>query len=184
MAEEAAEEAKEESAEEAPAEENKAEATETPEAKTAQEKPKADEDLPLSVEEMFGIRLSLPSLNGSAIRKNTACQAMINMLIADKVIDQSEMCYLEDALGLVNSDEERAALMETAKKREVTPMENLNTDRMYAGHFFYYLAMIVAAGESQNFGSQLSDEDLRQVGISTPFCQGRPSLGYRSCQTE
>ncbi|MCH2300621.1 MAG: hypothetical protein MK437_08700, partial [SAR324 cluster bacterium] len=53
--------------------------------------------------------------------------------------------YLEDALSLVDSDEERAALMETAKKREVTPMENLNTDRMYAGHFFYYLAMIVAA---------------------------------------
>ena len=146
MAEEAAEEAKEESAEEAPAEENKAEATETPEAKTAQEKPKADEDLPLSVEEMFGIRLQ-PAFIERLSDKGKAwlAKAMINMLIADKVIDQSEMCYLEDALSLVDSDEERAALMETAKKREVTPMENLNTDRMYAGHFFYYLAMIVAA---------------------------------------
>mgnify|MGYP001160995656 FL=1 len=146
MAEEAAEEAKEESAEEAPAEENKAEATETPEAKTTKEKPKVDEDLPLSVEEMFGIRLQ-PAFIERLSDKGKAwlAKAMVNMLIADKVIDQSEMCYLEDALSLVDSDEERAALMETAKKREVTPMENLNTDRMYAGHFFYYLAMIVAA---------------------------------------
>ena len=31
---------------------------------------------------------------------------------------------------------------------------------------------------------QLSDEDLRQVGISSPFCQGCSSLGYRSRKTE
>ena len=126
MAEEAAEEAKEESAEEAPAEENKAEATETPEAKTTQEKPKVDEDLPLSVEEMFGIRLQ-PAFIERLSDKGKAwlAKAMVNMLIADKVIDQSEMCYLEDALSLVDSDEERANLMETAKKREATPMENL-----------------------------------------------------------
>ena len=101
MAEEAAEEAKEESAEEAPAGENKAEATE---AKTAQEKPKADEDLPLSVEEMFGIRLQPAFIERLSDKGKTwLAKAMINMLIADKVIDQSEMCYLEDALGLVNS---------------------------------------------------------------------------------
>ncbi len=105
MAEEAAEETKEESAEEAPTEENKAEATETPEAKTTQEKPKVDEDLPLSVEEMFGIRLQ-PAFIERLSDKGKAwlAKAMINMLIADKVIDQSEMCYLEDALSLVDSE--------------------------------------------------------------------------------
>jgi len=146
MAEEAAEEAKEEAKEEAPAEEKKAEGTENQEAEAGNEKPKVDEDIPLSVDEMFGIRLQPAFIERlSDNGKMWLAKAMVNMLIADKVIDQSEMCYLEDALSLVESDEDRAALMETAKKREVSPMENLNTDRMYAGHFFYYLAMIVAA---------------------------------------
>ena len=132
--------------EEAPAEEKKAEGTENQEAEAGNEKPKVDEDIPLSVDEMFGIRLQPAFIERlSDNGKMWLAKAMVNMLIADKVIDQSEMCYLEDALSLVESDEQRAALMETAKKREVSPMENLNTDRMYAGHFFYYLAMIVAA---------------------------------------
>ena len=103
---------------EAPAEENKAEATETPEAKTAQEKPKVDEDLPLSVEEMFGIRLQPAFIERLSDKGKTwLAKAMINMLIADKVIDQSEMCYLEDALSVVKSDDERASMMEPAKNR-------------------------------------------------------------------
>ena len=146
-AEAAEEEVKEESAEAAPAAaEKKAEGAEEQSVEAGKDKTPTDEDLPLSVEEMFGIRLQPTFIERlSKNGKMWLAKAMVNMLIADKVIDQSEMCYLEDALSLVESDEDRAALMETAKKREVSPMENLNTDRMYAGHFFYYLAMIVAA---------------------------------------
>ena len=63
----------------------------------------------------------------------------------DKTIDQSEMSYLEDAINLVETDEARQELKQAVKERKLLPVDNLDTDRIYAGHFFYYLAMNVAA---------------------------------------
>ena len=70
---------------------------------------------------------------------------MINMLMIDKTIHHTELSYLEDAIGLVETDEERAELKQAVKERKILPVDNLDTDRDYAGHFFYYLAMNVAA---------------------------------------
>ena len=70
---------------------------------------------------------------------------IINMLMIDKTIHHTELSYLEDAISLVDTDEEREELKQAVKERKILSVDNLETDRDYAGHFFYYLAMNLAA---------------------------------------
>ena len=96
--------------------------------------------------QMYSLYLE-PSFNKmiSSKGKKWLARAMINMLLADKTIDHSELSYISDAMGLVENENERNELMEATKNRKYLEMEILNTDREYAGHFFFYLAMIIAA---------------------------------------
>ena len=63
----------------------------------------------------------------------------------DKSIHHSELSYLEDAIGMAETEEEREELKKSFKEHNQLELWNLDTDRDYAGHFFYYLAMNVAA---------------------------------------
>ena len=105
------------------------------------------EDLdPLAFDEIYSTYLNSHFIESLSIHgKRWLARALINTLVIDKMIDQSEMCYLEDAINLVATDEERKELKQAVKERKLLPVDNLDTDRGYAGHFFYYLAMNVAA---------------------------------------
>lgn len=106
---------------------------------------KVDKD-PFAFDEIYSTYLNsqfIESLSNHG--KRWLARALINTLVIDKSIDQSEMCYLEDAISLVETDQERKELKQAVKERKLLPVDNLDTDRSYAGHFFYYLAMNVAA---------------------------------------
>ena len=107
---------------------------------------KTDDSAKISMNQMYSLYLQ-PSFSKrlSEKGKRWLAKAMVNMIMADKSIDASEVSYLEDAISLVEDEEERKKLMEAAKIREPFEIDILNTDREYAGYFFFYLAMIVAA---------------------------------------
>ncbi len=107
---------------------------------------KTDDSAKISMNQMYSLYLQ-PSFSKrlSEKGKRWLAKTMVNMIMADKSIDSSEVSYLEDALSLVEDKEERKKLMEAAKIREPFEINILNTDREYAGYFFFYLAMIVAA---------------------------------------
>ena len=101
---------------------------------------------PLTFDHMFNIYLNpefIKKLSGKG--KQWLSRAMVNMLVVDKSIHHSELSYLEDAIGMAETEEEREELKKAVKEHNQLKLGNLDTDRDYAGHFFYYLAMIVAA---------------------------------------
>jgi len=101
---------------------------------------------PLTFDHMFNIYLNpefIKKLSGNG--KQWLSRAMVNMLVVDKSIHHSELSYLEDAIGMAETEEEREELKKAVKEHIQLELGNLDTDRDYAGHFFYYLAMNVAA---------------------------------------
>ncbi len=150
MAEEEAAQAKEENPE-ADKKQDSSPASPEPDSNEGQtgDSPKTTKEagpLAQGADQMFTIRLQQPFIKQlSTEGRIWLARAVVNMLVIDKTIDQSELSYLEDALSLIEDAEQRGELMQAAKKREVMEMTNLNTDRPFAGHFFYYLAMIIAA---------------------------------------
>ena len=101
---------------------------------------------PLTFDHMFNIYLNpefIKNLSGKG--KQWLSRAMVNMLVVDKSIHHSELSYLEDAIGMAETEEEREELKKAVKEHNQLELGNLDTDRDYAGHFFYYLAMNVAA---------------------------------------
>ena len=101
---------------------------------------------PLTFDHMFNIYLNpefIKKLSGKG--KQWLSRAMVNMLVVDKSIHHSELSYLEDAIGMAETEEEREELKKAVKEHNQLELGNLDTDRDYAGHFFYYLAMNVAA---------------------------------------
>lgn len=150
MAEEEAKQATEETAEAEDKQEpaSASSKSESAEGQTGEPPKSAKESAQQSQEtdQMFTIRLQQSFTSQlSPEGKIWLARAVVNMLVIDKTIDQSELSYLEDALGLIEDETQRAELIQAAKKRQAMEMTNLNTDRSYAGHFFYYLAMIIAA---------------------------------------
>ncbi len=102
--------------------------------------------VPLTFDHMFNIYLNpefIKELSGKG--KQWLSRAMVNMLIIDRSIHHTEMSYLEDAIGMAETEEERDELKKAVLEHTQLELGNLDTDRDYAGHFFYYLAMNVAA---------------------------------------
>ena len=101
---------------------------------------------PLAFDHMFRVYLDPDFIEClSTEGKHWLARTLINMIMIDKTIHHTELSYLEDAIGLVDKDEEREELKQALKERKLLSTGNLETDRDYAGHFFYYLAMNVAA---------------------------------------
>ena len=140
--------------------------------------------VPLTFDHMFNIYLNpefIKSLSGKG--KQWLSRAMVNMLVVDKSIHHSELSYLEDAIGMAETEEEREELKKAVKEHNQLELGNLDTDRDYAGHFFYYLAMNVAATENQEIRSRLPASTLRQTGLSPQFCKTGTALVGRTGET-
>ena len=109
------------------------------------EQPMRDE-VPITFDHMFNVYLNpefIKELSGKG--KQWLSRAMVNMLLVDRSIHHTEMSYLEDAIGMAETEEERDELKQAVHEHNQLELGNLDTDRNYAGHFFYYLAMNVAA---------------------------------------
>ena len=78
--------------------------------------------------------------------KKWLARAMVGALVVDKMLDVSEMPYMKEALNIVaENTEEKQALLQAAKTREIPLINNLEVDREAAGAFFYYLVELIAA---------------------------------------
>ena len=66
---------------------------------------------PLTFDHMFNIYLNPEFIKKSSGKgKQWLSRAMVNMLVVDKSIHHSELSYLEDAIGMVETEEEREEL--------------------------------------------------------------------------
>ena len=72
-------------------------------------------------------------------------RAIVNILIADKHLAVEEKGFFKDAILMLENDEIRGELIEAVKKHETVELGELTTDRDYAGHFFFFLGMVIAA---------------------------------------
>ena len=91
---------------------------------------------PLTFDHMFNIYLNpefIKKLSGKG--KQWLSRAMVNMLVVDKSIHHSELSYLEDAIGMAETEEEREELKKAVKEHIQLELGNLDTDRDYAGLF-------------------------------------------------
>lgn len=138
--------------------------------------------VPLTFDHMFNIYLNpefIKELSGKG--KQWLSRAMVNMLIIDRSIHHTEMSYLEDAIGMAETEEERDELKKAVLEHTQLELGNLDTDRDYAGHFFYYLAMNVAAdGKVKKSEVDYLASTLRQTGLSPQFCKTGATLVGRT----
>tara|TARA_B100001971_G_scaffold34014_1_gene28913 strand:+ start:129 stop:572 length:444 start_codon:yes stop_codon:yes gene_type:complete len=141
--------------------------------------------VPLTFDHMFNIYLNpefIKELSGKG--KQWLSRAMVNMLIIDRSIHHTEMSYLEDAIGMAETEEERDELKKAVLEHTQLELGNLDTDRDYAGHFFYYLAMNVEAdGKVKKSEVDYLASTLRQTGLSPQFCKTGTALVGRTGET-
>ena len=79
---------------------------------------------------------------------------MVSILIVDKQLVNEEKGFFKDAIMMIENDEIRVELIESIKKLEIVELGELTTDREYAGHFYFLLAMVVDTAEHAcRFGS-------------------------------
>ena len=71
--------------------------------------------------------------------------AISNILISDKQLAPEEEGYFKDALIMVENEDLRKQLLEAMKNREILEMGDLIDDREFAGHFLFFLGMLIAA---------------------------------------
>ncbi len=72
--------------------------------------------------------------------KNWLARAIVNILIVDKQLAPEEKGFFKDAIMMVESEKVRSELI-----RETVELGELLSDRDYAGHFFFFLGMVIAA---------------------------------------
>ena len=77
--------------------------------------------------------------------KNWLARAIVNILIVDKQLAPEEKGFFKDAIMMVESEKVRSELIESIKNRETVELGELLSDRDYAGHFFFFLGMVIAA---------------------------------------
>ena len=77
--------------------------------------------------------------------KNWLARAIVNILIVDKQLAPEEKGFFKDAIMMVESEKVRSELIESIKNRETVELGELLSDRDYAGQFFFFLGMVIAA---------------------------------------
>ena len=78
--------------------------------------------------------------------------AISNILISDKQLSPEEKGYFKAALMMVENEDLKIQLLEAIENREVLEMGDLTDDRELAGHFFFFLGMLIAAdGKNKKF---------------------------------
>ena len=77
--------------------------------------------------------------------KNWLARAIVNILIVDKQLAPEEKGFFKDAIMMAENENVRSELIESIKNRETVELGELLSDRDYAGHFFFFLGMVIAA---------------------------------------
>ena len=93
---------------------------------------------------MFRLRLEdafIQQLSGDT--RKWLGNTMTAMLVADGAIGQAEMPALRDALELLETQEEAAALMEKVKTKETIEIVDLKDERNICAIAFFFLSSII-----------------------------------------
>ena len=93
---------------------------------------------------MFRLRLEdafIQQLSGDT--RKWLANTMTAMLVADGAIGQAEMPALRDALELLETQEEAAALMEKVKTKETIEIVDLKDERNICAIAFFFLSSII-----------------------------------------
>ena len=93
---------------------------------------------------MFRLRLEdafIQQLSGDT--RKWLGNTMTAMLVADGAIGQAEMPALRDALELLETKEEAAALMEKVKTKETIELVDLKDERNICAIAFFFLSSII-----------------------------------------
>ncbi len=96
--------------------------------------------------------------------------AISNILISDKKLAPEEEGYFKDALMMVENEDLRKQLLEAMENREIIEMGDLTEDREYAGHFFFFLGMLIAAdGKIKNSEVKMLSIICRKLGFPKDY---------------
>ena len=92
--------------------------------------------------------------------------AMFNILISDKQLAPEEEGYFKEALLMVENKDLQKQLLEAIKNREILEMGDLTDDREFAGHFFFFLGMLIAAdGKIKNSEVKMLSKICGKLGF-------------------
>ena len=96
--------------------------------------------------------------------------AISNILISDKKLAPEEEGYFKDALMMVENEDLRKQLLEAMENREIVEMGDLTEDREYAGHFFFFLGMLIAAdGKIKNSEVKMLSIICKKLGFPKDY---------------
>jgi hypothetical protein len=92
--------------------------------------------------------------------------AISNILISDKQLSPEEKGYFKAALMMVENEDLNKQLLEAIENREVLEMGDLTEDRELAGHFFFFLGMLIAAdGKIKNSEVKMLSKICGKLGF-------------------
>lgn len=96
--------------------------------------------------------------------------AISNILISDKHLAPEEKGYFEAALMMVANEDLKKQLLESIKNREILEMGDLTDDREFAGHFFFFLGMLIAAdGKIKNSEVKMLSKICGKLGFPPDY---------------
>ena len=92
--------------------------------------------------------------------------AISNILISDNQLAPEEEGYFKEALMMVENRDLQKQLLEAMENREILEMGDLDNDREFAGHFFFFLGMLIAAdGKIKNTEVKMLSKICGKLGL-------------------
>ena len=92
--------------------------------------------------------------------------AMSNILISDKQLAPEEKGYFQEALKMVENQDLQKQLLDAIESCEILDMGDLTDDRKFAGHFFFFLGMLIAAdGKIKNSEVKMLSKICGKLGF-------------------
>jgi len=98
----------------------------------------------------------------SSIQKKWLARAIAGIIVADKVVDKSEIAYLKEAIGFLENEEEINDLVNQVKGLICPPLGNLEIKHKLAGRLLMNLAQITIV---DNKFSRQEAEYLKQIAV-------------------
>ena len=96
--------------------------------------------------------------------------AISNILISDKQLAPEEKGYFKEALMMVENEDLQKQLLEAIENREILEMGDLTGDREFAGHFFFFLGMLIAAdGKIKNSEVKMLSKICGKLGFPSNY---------------
>ena len=92
--------------------------------------------------------------------------AMSNILISDRQLAPEEEGYFKEALKMVENKDLQKQLFAAMENHEILEMGDLDNDREFAGHFFFFLGMLIAAdGKIKNSEVKMLSQICVKLGF-------------------